>query len=170
MKQSKLLLLLCILLAGFKMHALAQDQLPPVTVVSLNYKYIRSINDTNAAQPVRLLQHRAASYDLKNSEFYEDEYDDFFISFYLPEGQILGTYDKDGKLLRTAEKFKNIALPVPVRKTLAERYPGWTTAKDVYLVNYDADATNQYKRYKVVLENGKKRLRLKLDDKGTLFE
>ena len=169
MKQSKLLLLLCILLAGFNMHALAQDQLPPVTVVSLNYKYIRSINDTNAAQPVRLLQHRAASYDLKNSEFYEDEYDDFFISFYLPEGQILGTYDKDGKLLRTAEKFKNIALPVAVRKSLAERYPGWTTAKDVYLVNYNADAASQYKRYKVVLENGKKRMRVKLDDKGFIF-
>jgi hypothetical protein len=80
MKKSKLVMLLCIILAAFNINAYAQD-LPPVTVQSLNYKYIRSVYDTSAAQPIRLLERRAASYDVKASEFYEDDYADYFILF-----------------------------------------------------------------------------------------
>jgi hypothetical protein len=169
MKKSKLVMLLCIILAAFNINAYAQD-LPPVTVQSLNYKYIRSVYDTSAAQPVRLLERRAASYDVKASEFYEEDYADYFISFYLPHGHVLATYDNDGKLLRTAERFKNIALPPDVRQSIAKRYPGWGTAKDIYVVNYNTDADKIKKVYKVVLENGDKRIRVKTDEKGDFIE
>lgn len=40
-------------------------------------------------------------HDLKSSDLYSDEYATYNISFYIPDGKILTTYDKDGKLLRT---------------------------------------------------------------------
>ena len=164
------LLLLCILLVGFNMQLFAQETLPAVTVSSYNYKYLKSTFDTSAAQPVRLLEHRAAGYDLKNSEFYEDEYDEFFVSFYLPEGRVLATYDKEGKLLRTAEKFKNVSLPPVVRQSLSRQYPGWAVAKDVYLVNYYSESESTNKKYKILLENGNKRLRVKAKPTGEILD
>jgi hypothetical protein len=169
MKKLKLIMLLCIVLAAFNMNAYAQD-LPPVTVQSLNYKYIRSVYDTSAAQPVRLLERRVASYDVKASEFYEEDFNDYFISFYLPHGHVLATYDNEGKLLRTAERFKNIALPPLVRQSIVRRYPGWNNKKDIYVVNYSTESDKVKKVYKVVLENGDKRLRVKTDEKGEFIE
>ncbi len=150
---------------GFSLSSYAQELLPEVRMVALNYKYLKSVTDTNAAQPVRLLERRAATYDVKNSEFYEDDAEGYFISFYIPAGQILAIYDKDGKLLRTAEKFKNVAVPKPVRDAVNEKYPKWTISQDVYLVNY-TDSPGDKKIYKLVLENGNKRIRVKTNEKG----
>jgi hypothetical protein len=172
MKQRKFLLLVCGFFIGWSIQSFGQETtLPPVTVVSLNYKYLKSVLDPNNAQPVRMLEQKAASYDIKNSEYYEeDEYDGYFISFYLPQGQILATYDADGKLLRTAERFTNMALPAAVRTAITNRYPNWVLAKDVYLVDYNAGTPNSKKVYKVKLENGTKRLRVKTDETGHFIE
>lgn len=161
----------CIALLAMHLNTFAQVTLPDVTVISYNYKYIRAAGDTHAAQPVKMLQRYAASYDIKNSEFYDEEFDDYTISFFIPEGEILATYDKEGKLIRTAEKFKNIALPESVRKAVNNRFMGWAISKDVYLVNYVADSEKESRKlYKLLLENGTKRIRVKTNEKGEFIE
>ncbi len=165
MKQSTKIWAIALFTLGFSFPVLAQDLLPEVRMVALNYKYLKSVTDTNAAQPVRLLERRAATYDVKNSEFYEDDAEGYFISFYIPAGQILAIYDQNGKLLRTAEKFKNVTVPQPVRNAVNEKYPRWTISQDVYLVNY-TDSPRDKKIYKLVLENGNKRIRVKTNEKG----
>ena len=171
MKKSNILLLSCLLLIGFSSNTFGQITLPEVTVIGHGYRYLKSMEDTTSAQPVRLLQHRAATFDVKNSEYYEDEYDTYFISFILPEGLILATYDKNGKILRTAEKYKNVALPPIVRNAVANRFPGWSIAKDIYLVSYYSDDPKYSKKqYKVLVENGNKRSRVKISDSGEFID
>ena len=170
MKKSKLIFLFCLSIFGFANNNFSQETLPEVRVLSLNYKYLKSVYDSTAAQPVRLLERRAASFDLKNSEFYEEEYDNYFISFFLPEGQILAFYDNTGKMIHSAEKFKNVALPRVVQLAVANKYPGWAIAKDIYLVNYVSDRNESKKVYKLILENGRKRIRTKLTDKGEFLD
>lgn len=170
MKQLKLPLALGILVAGFTIQSVAQEvTLPEVTVVARNYKYIKALDNKDAAQPVKLLERKAAAYDVKNSEYYEDDYDTYFITFYLPSGYVLAVYDQDGKLLRTAEKFKDVALPSVVRKAVVERYPNWAITKDIYVVKYD-DATGAKMNYKLQLQNGNKRLRVKINEKGEFLD
>jgi hypothetical protein len=165
MKQLKLKLIIGLLTCGFALPSFSQEILPEVTLYAVRYKYLLSAGDKDAAQPVKLLQRRAAAYDVKNSEYYEDEYDTYFISFFIPDGQILAAYDKDGKLLRTAEKFKNVALPTSVAQSVVTRFPNWRISKDVYLVNYyEVEGAN--KVYKLLLENGKKRIKVKTNEKG----
>lgn len=164
MKHTKNLSLLTILVLGFILPSFAQE-LPEVTVYSYRYKYLNAVDNKEVAQPVKMLEHRAATYDVKNSEYYEDEYDNYFISFYIPDGEILATYDKEGKLLRTAEKFKNVAMPQTVAEAVAKRFPQWHISKDVYLVSY-FDEKGATKTYKIILENGDKRLRVKTNEKG----
>ncbi len=170
MKKLKLVLLICISMFGFGKYAFAQETLPPVTVTSLNYKYLKSVTDPNAAKNVNLLERKAASYNVKESEYYDDEFEQYYVSFYLPKGQVLATYDKEGKLLRTAERFGNVVLPTSVRTTVTNAYPEWTIAKDIYLVNYHSGSNHIRKVYKIVLENGDKRKRIKTDEKGEFID
>ncbi|MDO6428988.1 nicotinate-nucleotide adenylyltransferase [Flavitalea sp. BT771] len=165
MKSSRSKWLLFALALGITSQSFAQEPLPPVTVTAVNYKYLSSVNTKEAAQPVKLLQIRAAAYDVKNSEYYEDDYDEYYISFYIPDGSILAAYDKDGKLLRTIEKFKNIAIPKAISQAVTTRFPQWGITKDVYLVNY-SEGKDTKKVYKLLLENGDKRLRVKCDENG----
>lgn len=170
-QQLKSLLFLGSFLSAFGFVSNAQDDqmLPEVTVYARNYKYLKATDTKQAAQPVNLLQRKAAAYDLKDSEYYEDDYDNYFITFYLPEGYILAVYDSTGKMIRTAEKFRNIALPKEVTQAVAKRYPNWKILKDTYRVKYDDDSGADM-TYKLVLENGSKRLRTKVNSKGMFLD
>ncbi len=170
MKQIKQLTLLALIAAGFVAPAFCQDEvLPAITVFARSYKYLKALDNKNAAQPVRLLERQAAVYDVKNSEYYSDEYDSYSINFFLPNGYILAVYDSSGRLLRTAERFKNVALPQAVRDAVAKRYPNWSTSNDVYKVSYQEDKVAK-KIYKLILENGNKRLRVKINDAGEFLD
>jgi len=145
----------------------AQIVLPEIIVRAANYKYLNAMNTDDVAQPVSMIEQYAAAYDIKGTTFYEDDHDNYFISFLIPEGKILAAYDKDGTLLRTVEKYKNVDVPRAVKQAVADKYPKWAITKDVYLVNYQAKDGGVFsKQYKLLLENGDKRLRVKITDTG----
>ena len=164
--------IICFLIFGFTSQGFSQitktEQLSEVVIVATNYKYLNQVGQEEVAIPVKNLQRKVASYDIKYLDIYSDEYDYYSVSFYIPEGKILAAYDKDGKILYTIEKFNNVALPNNVASSVAERFPKWKIAKDVYKVNYDVDSGTK-KQYKIVLENGKKRIRIKVDDDGVFL-
>ena len=166
----KLLLGLLVLGLTAQLHAqvVNDGMLPEVEVRATNYKYLNSIDNTEAAVSVQLLEDMVAKFDVRSSEFYEDGSDFYRVYFYIPEGKIVAAYDRDGKILYTIEKFTNVALPNDVATSIAERFPGWSIAKDVYKVNYDVKLGAQ-KQYKIVLENGKKTIRVKVDEDGSFL-
>lgn len=169
MKHPKILLLGGALLLGFAIPSIAQKELPEVIVTAVKYKYLSAVTNKELPQPVRLLERRAAEFDIKNSEYYDDEYDEYSVSFYIPQGYILASYDKDGKVLRTAEKFTNVAVPKTVAQAVANRFPGWGIAEDVYLVTYQQEK-GATKTWKVLLKNGDRRLRVKINEKGEFIK
>ncbi len=161
-----------LLMAGIFMLSAApafSQLLPAVTVVPANYKYLKTVGGKEVAIPVQRLQRTAAAYDIKESEYYEEDYDTYFISFYLPEGQILAAYDSTGKLIRTAEKYKNVKLPSVVTKSVTTRFPNWAITKDTYLVTYFEETGQSTKKYKLLLENGSKRIRIETNEQGEIL-
>lgn len=168
MKHSVLKLVVIVFTLGYTVPVFAQEVLPEVVVTATNYKYLKSVGGKEVAQPVKMLQRTAAAYDVKKSEYYEDDYDSYFISFYIPDGQILAAYDKNGKLLRTAEKYENVKLPSAVTSAVASRFPNWKISKDVYQVTY-YDENVADKKYKLLLENGNKRMKVKVNEAGEFF-
>jgi len=168
MKHFKTTLVTGFLLAGFAIAGSAQP-LPEVTVTGVTYKYLSAVDNKELAPPIRTIEKRAAQYDIKTSEFYNDDYDEYYISFYLPEGYILATYDKNGKLMRTAEKYKNTAIPPVIAQKMAKSYPGWKIPSNAYLVNYQ-EASGAKKVWKIQLEKGDMRFNIKTDEKGTLID
>ncbi len=161
-------IILGLLVFGLTIPSIAQDveQLAEVWIIATNYKYLSETDAEDEALPVELLQRKVATFDIKSSDIYDDEYDHYEVAFYIPEGKILAAYDKEGKVLRTVEKFKNIKLPVAVSKSIQKRFPGWSVTKDVYLVNYNDRSGTAKKMYKLRLENGDKLIKVKTDDEG----
>jgi len=165
MKPIKWLLTTGVITLAFTAQSFAQQTLPEVTVLSRNYKYLKSVNSSEAAPSVQLLERKAAVYDVKSSEYFEDDYDSYYITFYMPQGYVLAVYDSTGKLLRTAERFKNVAVPAVVRTAVSERFPNWGITEGVYRVSYVTDGAPRMD-YKLVLQNGNKRMRVKMNEKG----
>ncbi|WP_272023012.1 nicotinate-nucleotide adenylyltransferase [Olleya namhaensis] len=137
-------------------------------VLVKNYKYLSSTDAEDLPIPVEQLEFEVASFDIKTLDIYADEYEFYDVYFIIPDGKILATYDSDGNILRTAEKFKNLDLPKPILNSILKRFPNWDITKDVYLVNYSEGGAAK-KKYKITLTNGDKRIKIKLDGEGNFL-
>ena len=137
--------------------------------LDVNYKYLDAIESQDVAVPVKILEKKVAFYDVKNSDVYSEEFDKFHVTFIIPEGQIVAAYDKDGKILRTIERFKNITLPVSVRIAVFNRFPDFTIVEDFYKVDYKDKSGIARKQYKVKLKNGDKMIVEKFDEDGDIL-
>ena len=141
------------------------EELSEVVVMAVNYKYLNQVDNTEAAIPVKMLERKAAAYDVTAQDFYQDDFEFYTVSFYIPDGKLVAVYDSEGKIIRTIEKFNNINLPDAVKKSVLKRYPNWTIVKDVYRVSY-VETKGAKKTYKLKLKNGDKVLRIKMNEDG----
>ena len=144
-------------------------ELDEVVITAINYKYLNAVDSDENSIKVQDLEEKVAMFDLKNSEYYNDEYDTYFVSFFIPDGKILAAYDKDGKLIRTIEKFKNVKLPHAISTAVAERFPNWAIVSDVYKVSFHMDNETTKKQFKLRLKNGDKQMKVKLDENGNFL-
>lgn len=162
-------LLTGLIILGLTIQAFAQiTELPEVTLRATNYKYLKSVDNLDVDAKVKFLEREVAKFDLTQSEYYSDEYDSYKVYFYIPDGQIVAAYDRDGNLLRTIEKYKDLKLPKKVLSSVYEQYPGWVLYKDVYKVSYHyQDGTKHV--YKLRLEDGDQKVRVKTDKEGNFI-
>jgi hypothetical protein len=166
-------LITTILTLGMMAPAFSQviqtQELSEVVLYATNYKYLNSLaSEDPAAIPVTMLERKVAAFNLESSEYYQDEYDYYQISFYIPDGKILAAYNADGKIIRTIEKFENVKLPETVNNAVLDRFPGWVVSEDAYLVRYH-ETKGVSKTYKLTLVNGDKTLKVKMDDQGNFL-
>jgi hypothetical protein len=169
MKPFKHVLFLGAFIFGLASFSYAQYILPDVTVIAVKYKYLSAVNNKELPPPVKLLEWKAAQYNIKTSEFYDDDFDEYYISFYLPSGYILATYDANGKILRTAERYTDVSLPATVIQAVEKSYPGWSFTNDLYLVTYQ-ESKSARKVWKILLQKGDLRLRIKTNEKGEFID
>lgn len=157
-----------LIILGLTIQGFAQINtvdLAEVEVLGVNYKYLNEVGASEAAIPVKILEKEAANFDLKSADFYVDEELEYNVYFKIPQGKILAVFDGEGEIIRTSERFKDIALPLDVVNAVLKKYPGWTIGSDFYLVTYNKNKGVK-KMYKLFLEKGKEKKRVKTDDMG----
>lgn len=167
MKSTWLFILILLICAFTSAQSFCQDTLPDVTVFSRNYKYLKTVDNKESSQPIRLLEHIAAAYNVKESDFYNEDYDMYYVSFFLPDGYLLAAYGEDGKILYTAERFSNVNLPATVKSAVLKRYPNWAILKDIYIVRYQEESDPRT-IYKITVAARDKRVRIQVDEKGNI--
>ena len=142
----------------------------PETLISVNYKYLEAVDAVNADETparVKRLEEEVLKFDNKDMRnLYDDEYETYSVSFYVPEGKIIAAIDKNGKIIRTIEKYNNVRLPLVVTQAISKRFPNWAIVEDVYLINYHCKKDSIKQEYKVKLKNEDQIITVKTDEKG----
>jgi len=164
-------LIIGLIITGLTTVGFAQEKtiaLEEVEVLGLNYKYLNALGDQDVAKPVKVLEQKVATFNIKSLNGYEDEEEDYYVYFNIPQGKILAVYDGAGEIIRTSEKFKDIRLPLAVSNAIVEKYPGWTIEGDIYVVNYRKDQ-EIVKSYKLFINKGEKHERVKTDENGNFL-
>ncbi len=160
-------LLIGLLALGFTTQFMFSQEIELSEVyLDVNYQYLDAIASEDVAESVQMLEKEVAYYDLKESDLYNNEYDKYRVSFFIPEGHIIAAYNKVGKIIRTTERFKNIKLPKTILRSILEQYPNWEIVEDAYEVDYTDKSGIARKQYKVKLMNGKKKIVEKFDENG----
>ncbi|MDG1729484.1 MAG: nicotinate-nucleotide adenylyltransferase [Algibacter sp.] len=166
MKKLVLFLLVCGLITPVFAQIIVLDT---VEIRPIKYKYLFEVVDDNIDQNVKNLQTALAKFDVRKEEYYSDDYDNYSVTFRIPEGYAIAAYDEDGKLIRTIERYKNVKLPLAVSQALAERFPNWAVDKDIYKVSYSEAEWDSKKIYKLKLTNGEETVRVKTDEDGNFL-
>lgn len=147
---------------------LKTEELAEINILALNATYLNKVLDKNAALPVQQLERSAAEYDVTVSNIYSEEFDTYEVNFENSHGRITASYDADGEIMRSYEKFKDVKVPKEVAKSIAKKFPGWHLAKTTYLVNYHQNK-DVVRAYKVYIEKGREHLMIKTDERGNIL-
>ncbi len=162
-------LVIGLILMGLATVGFAQEKtvvLDEVEVVGVNYKYLDALGNVDVALPVKLLEQKVASFDVKSLDVYVvDDDRSYSVLYRIPIGKILAEYDDEGEIISTAERFKDIRLPLVVSNAIVETYPGWIITGDIYFVHYRKNKKIN-KVYKLFIEKEGKIIKVKTDDNG----
>ena len=107
-----------------------------VIVTSPNSDYLAMVQDKNTPETVKRLERKAASFDILESPVYNKIDKAYEVFFSNSKGRIVATYDDEGKILTSVEKFANVVVPGPIRNTVYQTYPDWTMNENTYRVTY----------------------------------
>ncbi|MDE1205923.1 hypothetical protein [Tenacibaculum larymnensis] len=146
--------------------------LEPVTIKPLNLSYLNEVQHKDTPELVKNLENEAARYDITEDPIFDREFEAYEVIFRTKKeggttGLITATYDSNGKIMSSIERYKNILLPKVVRTAILNKYPGWIIHKDVYLVTYRNNSKSK-KVFKVQIRKDGKRKNLKLDYDGNI--
>ncbi|GGZ71294.1 nicotinate-nucleotide adenylyltransferase [Algibacter mikhailovii] len=141
------------------------------TLITLNYKYLDKNEVNNPAQRVKDLESELLKFNHKEelSDLYDDKYDTYSVSFHVPKGKIIAAYDKDGKIVRTIEKYDNVRLPLVVMQSVSKRFPNWGIVEDIYLVKYHCDQDSLKQEYKIKIQNDDETITVRTDENGVFL-
>ncbi|WNH12512.1 nicotinate-nucleotide adenylyltransferase [Thalassobellus suaedae] len=136
------------------------------TVIELNNTYLNAVNADNAAECVKILEEKVVNYNRELTPLYNEVYDTYKVSFYIPEGKIIAVYNTDGKIIRTIEKYNNVRLPLIVMQAIAKRFPNWGIISDAYHINYHCEKDTVKQEYKIKIKNENEIITVKTNETG----
>ncbi|MCO4822898.1 MAG: hypothetical protein KC469_12570 [Flavobacteriaceae bacterium] len=146
-----------------------EEALATVTVTPLNTSYLNKVQDDNTPDRVKILEDKAARYDITELSIFNGKFESYEVIFEQTESRIIATYDGDGKIINSLERFENVSLPASVRNTVYKQYPGWAIHKDVYLVSYFENKEAK-RHYKIQVRKEGARKNIKLDASGGMIK
>lgn len=143
-------------------------ELGGVTVSPFNLDYLYKVKEGTVAPKVLKLQHEVASFDIKTSDLYKGSSKTYRFTFEQSDGRISATFDGQGKIMHSYERFRNVIFPMSVRNSIYKEYPGWFIQNNTYIVSYSQDGKLN-KTYKVRIGKGNLQKKLKIHADGRLL-
>lgn len=89
----------------------------------------------------------------KSTDLQKSYYESYQVTFSSNKGYLDAKFSKDGELEETAQNFKNILLPLNVRRELYTSYKGWNQVKNTYTASGKSDQIDK-ELYRIKIKNG----------------
>ena len=142
-------------------------QLASVVVNAPNYNYLLKVQDANTPIRVKKLENQVSVYDIKSDPIYDEAFEENYkVIFEETKSKIVVTYDKQGNILTSFEKFDDVRLPKNIYASIANDYPGWAVINDTYLVKYYQDKDKVIKIYKIEISKDDVFKNIRINSKG----
>lgn len=170
MKNSLIVLgFLCSTYLGYSQKPIKAVNLKEVTVSPiLNHSYRNMVIAETSPDFVKNLQTEAAAYDVRKDPVYHKSPSPYVVYFAQTNGSIIATYDPNGRVISTLERFKDVPPPQPVRNSVYVKYPNWTMDKNRYMVTY-YKGKGATKIYQLKLRKGNIKKNLKINADGKIL-
>lgn len=142
----------------------------PNTFISINHDYL-SLTETNLTLPkIQNLEAKIVDYNIHETpHLFDNKKDIYNVTFKTENAIIVASYNSNGKVIKTTERFTNVRLPLEVMKTISHKYPHWAIVEDTYLVKYNCNTDKLSKVFKIKLKNNDKVITVKTDEKGVFI-
>ncbi|CAL65716.1 hypothetical protein [Christiangramia forsetii] len=108
-----------------------------------------------------------ANFDINNfiTEFEGDKYTSYLVTFRSKKGHLSANFNQEGELVKTYQKFKDIVLPLDVRREVYMTNKGWTMTSNKYIASGRGDLVEK-EVYKIKLDNGNQKRSIKLNPRS----
>ena len=145
-----------------------REELSEVEIYAKNSNYLIDVKSDDILPAITTLQRKVANFDIKSLYPYDDNYMNYKVVFFIPEGEITAIYDDKSNVLFTIEKFENIKLPRSVVRTILSEYPDSSIINDTYMINYDY-LKGAKRWYKIVIEKNDEKIKVSTDENGNIL-
>ncbi len=129
-----------------------------------NNHYFEMTKVQSSSVVIRQMQKEAADYDVKNASIYDNSEKATYLVIFKNKGnKLIARYDRNGRVLSTMERYKNVALPTNLKVAITKKYPEWVFGQNGCNFSYNRSKGLQ-KNIKLQLKQGKSRKTLKIND------
>jgi len=134
---------------------------------SININYLTKVQNVKTSVNVKLFEDIVSRHDITTSLKFDRRVKPFKVKFITSNGSIIATYDQNGKILTSLEKFKNVDLPLHILKSISKEYPNASILSNTYLVSYKSN-NDIIKRYTVKIKKDNVKKNLRIDSEGRI--
>ena len=132
------------------------------TDLLVHKKYLEEISSDNLPLSAIYLQKKLSQFELKDSEGFNNGLNETQIEFNSNDDEIVASFNQEGILISTKEKYYNVNLPANIEAHLLQDYNGWKMIDTRFFVKYKKDKA-PLKYYIVRIENEDEFRYLQLD-------
>jgi|SRR5690606_32042218 len=135
-------------------------------IISTNSKYMNKVYEESSSNVVKNLEQVIASFDITKHRVYNPEIKNYIVNFkYSGKTRMNVTYNSEGLVISSSERYDDILLPHSIRQALVKDYPGWQLHSNSYRVNYDYQNDSR-KMYKIEVQKDGEKKKLKIHVEG----
>ncbi|MFL1011529.1 hypothetical protein [Flavisericum labens] len=134
---------------------------PSTKAINSNYK--NEVVDNSMAIHVSVLEERVSKFDVTSVPEYKGKSEPFKVKFKTDKGYIEVLYGKNGEILKTKERFKQVKLPSVVRDNVLREFSKCKLVSSDYLVWYDTKRVKKIYKITILQNNSKKKIKITAD-------